>query len=154
MKTSAFSVTACDICVPMYATFCCTLFVVSPTIELYFTFILKGPQGNVEAHLVDRFTLWYHSLVYQYHANLTFRACVGTTPWPFLLPENSDFHSIWTQLYTVNTLQCVNSRKTYQPGDIDSTALDLRPTPKDGWSWKVAAAHSTVESCSKRTNHP
>lgn len=56
--------------------------------------------------------LWHHSLVYQYHANLAFRACVGTTPWPFLLPENADFHSIWTQLYTVNTLQCVNSRKT------------------------------------------
>ena len=35
---------------------------------------------------------------------------------------------------------------TYKPEDTDSTAPGLKPTPRGGWSWRVAAAHSTVES--------
>lgn len=37
----------------------------------------------------------------------------------------------------------------YQQEDTGSTAPGQRPTPRDGWSWRVAAAHSTVEFCTK-----
>lgn len=47
---------------------------------------------------------------------------------------------------------CVRTQKTafntYQ--QEDSIAPNPRPTLRDDWSWRVAAARSTVESCSTR----
>lgn len=40
--------------------------------------------------------------------------------------------------------------RSHQPEGPDSTAPGLRPAPAGGWSWRVAAARSTVASCSKQ----